>query len=93
MTKENLFYTTVLLAVYFSARHPPRQDFNLQMAVPPYYNNTKDDGISSPILGVQLRMMQRRIDNVSADGLETSGIQNGQKLTTKHLLLIMQQTP
>ena len=40
-------------------------------------NSTKDDGIASSILVVQLQMMYWRIDGVSVHRYETGGTRNG----------------
>ena len=62
------------------------------MAVfPPYLytTNTKDDGIASSILVVQLQMMYWRIDGVSVHRYETGGTRNGRRTNIDFKTLIL----
>jgi hypothetical protein len=53
MTKDYLILTTGTIRPFTS---PPPKILMMTMAVPPY-NNTKDGGIASSILGLQLQTM------------------------------------
>ena len=64
------------LTVYLTARQPAPQDFNHDDGLSAL-NSTKDDGIASSILVVQLQMMYWRIDGVSVHRYETGGTRNG----------------
>ena len=54
--RPSYFNYRYYLTVYLTARQPAPQDFNMTMAVSAL-NSTKDGGIASSILVVQLQMM------------------------------------